>query len=453
MQSLKKILELVTPFGQRNDKFSYTLLLIIPVVDDIKVEQGKNKSDEDMIIKRVQPVKKCSLEVHHSKPAPRSMYMYDKIEDKAANVEIDRLTESLVVEAQEKNYLAEERLEFDKCSNKIENLSEELHMLKDQNGSLQVHLQRYKDKAALLREKLFMVVKKGKGLVEERDSLKQQMAEKNAQIEELKTDLIHQEERTDYISGVIEATNEIAIPIDVTYPVEKAKWCAMYLKECQLEKVEVEHELEMSKINLRMIAATNEVAIPADVTKPIEKVKWCATYIHECQVAKAKRELEAVKTDMEEELRKAIEEFSTHAINLNEAHKKEELHKAKEEVSTNVVNPNEAYKAIKSLEDALAVSEQCVTQLIEENRKVIKTNTEEELHKAMDEVSTHAINLKEAYKTIESLEDAMSQLQTHVSQFSNVDLRGLLRLGKSNLKVMNIEFSLVPLELSPSSPS
>ncbi|GKF64657.1 hypothetical protein Tco_0188105, partial [Tanacetum coccineum] len=91
---------------------------------------------------------------------------------------------------------------------------------------------------------------------------------------------------------VIEATNEIAIPIDVTYPVEKAKWCAMYLNECQLEKVEVKHELEMSKINLRMIATTDKVAIPADVTKPIEKVKWCATYIHECQVAKAKVEQE-----------------------------------------------------------------------------------------------------------------------------------------------------------------
>ncbi|GKD58700.1 hypothetical protein Tco_1296209, partial [Tanacetum coccineum] len=281
------------------------------------------------------------------------------ITKEAANAEIDRLTESLVVEAQEKNYLAEEILEFDKCSKKIENISEEFHMLKDQNGSLQVDLPRYEDKAALLREKLFMVVKKGKGLVQERDSLKQQMAEKNAQIEELKTDLIHQEERTNY--RVIEATNEIAIPIDVTYPVEKAKWCDTYLNECQLEKVKVEHEGEgcagdvkdeagkLASQLQRMIAATDEVAIPTDVTEPIEKVK----------------------------------------------------------------------RAIKSLEDALSVSEQCVTQLIEEKRKVIKTNTEEELRKAIDDVYTHAINLKKAYKTIKSLEDTMSQLQTHVSQFSN----------------------------------
>ncbi|GJT18985.1 DNA polymerase alpha subunit B [Tanacetum coccineum] len=83
MHSLWKPLELVTPFGQRKDKFViHSTLNNLPVVDDIEVEQGEEKSDEDMIIKRVQPVKRCSLEVHGSKPAPGCMYMYDRIEDK-----------------------------------------------------------------------------------------------------------------------------------------------------------------------------------------------------------------------------------------------------------------------------------------------------------------------------------------------------------------------------------
>ncbi|GJX63201.1 hypothetical protein Tco_0296101 [Tanacetum coccineum] len=175
----------------------------------------------------------------------------------------DSLKESLL--QRDVNYLAEDRLELDKCSNKIENLSEE-HILKDQNGSLQVDLQRYEDKAALLREKLFMVVKKGKD------------------------------------------------------PVEKAKWCATYLNECQLEIVKVERVGDLkdkadeagklaSQLQ-RMIVATDEVAIPADVTEPLEKVMWCATYIHECQVVKAKKNCE-----------KKWEEVSTHAINLNEARK------------------------------------------------------------------------------------------------------------------------------------
>nr|GEV36735.1 hypothetical protein [Tanacetum cinerariifolium] len=536
--------------------------------------------------------------------ANESIRLHDEIDrtKEAAHAEIDRLTVSLVVEAQEKNYLSEDRLELNKCSNKIANLSEELRVLKDQNGSLQVDLQRSEDKAALLREKLSMAVKKGKGLVQERDSLKQQMAENNAQIEELKTELIHQEERdvgriaklesdlqrlieekdqveefltesNTILQRVIEATDEIAIPIDVTDPVgkvkwcvtylnecqvakmkaeqelgdekdkagklasqlqqvikatdeiaipvdvtelvEKVKWCATYLNECQAAKVKAEQELgdvkdEAGKLASQLqqvIAAIDEVVVPADVTEPVERVKWCATYIHECQFAKAKveqelgdvkdeagklaskltdvmtamksledaslvseqhvaqltkekRELEAVNTNNEEELQKAMEEVSTHAINLNESHKtiksledalsvseqhvsqlneekrdfeisktktEEELQKAKEEVSTNAIKLSEAYKTIKSLEDALSISEQRVTQLTEEKMEleVMKTNTKEELRKAMDEVSTHAINLKEAYKTIKSLEDAKSRLQTHVSQFSNVNEKAL----------------------------
>ncbi|GKA02459.1 hypothetical protein Tco_0675124 [Tanacetum coccineum] len=110
-----------------------------------------------------------------------------------------------------------------------------------------------------------------------------------------------------------------------------------------------------------------------------------ATLVSKQQVAqltKEKRELQALNTNTAEELRKAMKEVSTHAINLNEAH-----------------------KTTKSLEDALSVSEQHVSQLNEEKRdfKIIKTKTEEELQKAKEEVSTNAINLSEAYKTIKSL--------------------------------------------------
>ena len=76
--------------------------------------------------------------------ANESIRLHDEIDrtKEAARAEIDRLTVSLVVEAQ-KNYLAEDRLELDKCSNKIANLSEELRVVKDQNGSLRVELQQF----------------------------------------------------------------------------------------------------------------------------------------------------------------------------------------------------------------------------------------------------------------------------------------------------------------------
>ncbi|GJX52608.1 hypothetical protein Tco_0280977 [Tanacetum coccineum] len=128
----------------------------------------------------------------------------------------------------------------------------------------------------------------------------------------------------------------------------------------------------------QVITATDEVAIPADVTKPVEKDEAAkpasklthvmttmksledATLVSEqvAQLTKEKRELQALNTNTVEELRKAMEEVSTHAINLNEAH-----------------------KTSNSLEDALSVLEQHVTQLNEENRdfEIIKTKTEEEL--------------------------------------------------------------------------
>nr|XP_043607408.1 DNA polymerase alpha subunit B [Erigeron canadensis] len=82
MHSLGKPLDLLTPFGQRKDKFVvHSTLTSLPTVQDIKKEQGEDNSDDD-VIKRVQPSERCSLEVHSSQPASGCKYMYDRIEDK-----------------------------------------------------------------------------------------------------------------------------------------------------------------------------------------------------------------------------------------------------------------------------------------------------------------------------------------------------------------------------------
>ncbi|KAL8254299.1 hypothetical protein R6Q59_032520 [Mikania micrantha] len=87
MHSLGKPLGLVTPFGQRKDKFVvHSTLNNLPTVHDIIMEQGEENSDED-VIKRVQPIKRCSLEIHGSQPAPGCRYMYDRIEDKFDHLE------------------------------------------------------------------------------------------------------------------------------------------------------------------------------------------------------------------------------------------------------------------------------------------------------------------------------------------------------------------------------
>ncbi|KAK1381318.1 hypothetical protein POM88_028062 [Heracleum sosnowskyi] len=65
------------------------------------------------------------------------------------------------------------RSEVNQLANKVEVISQELRNLKEENESLQKTLSRSEEKAALLREKLSMAVKKGKGLVQERENVKQ----------------------------------------------------------------------------------------------------------------------------------------------------------------------------------------------------------------------------------------------------------------------------------------
>lgn len=78
----EKPLESVTPFGTRKNKYVVQLTLNEhPNTQTINVEED-NANSEDEIIKRVQPSKKCSLEINKSQPQPGCRFMYDRIEDK-----------------------------------------------------------------------------------------------------------------------------------------------------------------------------------------------------------------------------------------------------------------------------------------------------------------------------------------------------------------------------------
>lgn len=80
--SSSKQSQLVTPFGQRKDKF-----MVKFSIDNLpSLENGDNTEDhenpEDEIIKRVQMQTKCSLVVHGSAPEPGCRFMYDRVEDR-----------------------------------------------------------------------------------------------------------------------------------------------------------------------------------------------------------------------------------------------------------------------------------------------------------------------------------------------------------------------------------
>lgn len=80
----RKPLDSVTPFGQRKSKFVVQFTLNEPsVTDNRKIENDdQDNGDDDDVIKRVQPVKRCSLQINGSQPEPGCRFMYDRIEDK-----------------------------------------------------------------------------------------------------------------------------------------------------------------------------------------------------------------------------------------------------------------------------------------------------------------------------------------------------------------------------------
>ncbi|KAB1208161.1 hypothetical protein CJ030_MR6G019794 [Morella rubra] len=99
------------------------------------------------------------------------------------------------------------RLEFDKLSCELKSISEELVFLKEKKGSLLKDLEGSEEKSALLRERLSMAVKKGKGLVQDRENLKNLLDENNSEIKKLKLELQQQE------SAVADCRDQIFPPL------------------------------------------------------------------------------------------------------------------------------------------------------------------------------------------------------------------------------------------------
>lgn len=78
----RKHLETITPFGQRKNKFVVQFTLNENANgESMKIENDEENPSDD-IIKRVQPIKRCSLQIISSKPEPGCRFMYDRTENK-----------------------------------------------------------------------------------------------------------------------------------------------------------------------------------------------------------------------------------------------------------------------------------------------------------------------------------------------------------------------------------
>ncbi|KAG6654866.1 myosin heavy chain, non-muscle [Carya illinoinensis] len=271
------------------------------------------------------------------------------------------------------------RLEVNKLSNEIKLLSEELVALKEEKGSLHKDIERSEEKSALLRERLSMAVKKGKGLVQDRENMKNLLDEKDLEIRKLKLELQQQE------SAVADCRDQInRFTSDVEcIPKLEADLVAMKDQRDQLEQF----LLESNKLLQRVVECIDGIVLPNESVfeGPVEKVIWLAGYINECLDAK------------------------THAD--------QEVSKAKEDAHTLASKLEEAKATVKSLEDALSIAENNVSRLSEEKREmeVGRTNVEQELQKAMEEAFSQTSKFAEASATMKSLEEALSLAENNIS--------------------------------------
>ncbi|KAF7839819.1 DNA polymerase alpha subunit B [Senna tora] len=90
--------KLVTPFSKRTNKFDVKFSINnMPDLENGKQDPG-HENDEDDIVRKIIPRKRCSLMVHESGPKSGCRFMYDKIEDRFNALEnrIKKHTRALV---------------------------------------------------------------------------------------------------------------------------------------------------------------------------------------------------------------------------------------------------------------------------------------------------------------------------------------------------------------------
>ncbi|XP_027099947.1 trans-Golgi network-localized SYP41-interacting protein 1-like [Coffea arabica] len=298
---------------------------------------------------------------------------------------LERLQSLLYVRTQEvmlyEHLLEEEMLnsaQMKQVSEKLRVVTQELHALKDEKVSLEKELIRAEEKAALIREKLSMAVKKGKGLVQERENLRRLLDEKNTEVERLTSEL---QDQISACSDCRDQINKLEADMDCI-PKLETDLVATKEQRNQLEQFLVESNNMLQKV----IESIDSIDHPSNLVfkEPVEKVQWLSGYLNECQ------------------------------------NSQEELEKLKEETITLISKLVEAETSMKSLKDALLDAQNSISQVLEEKREleVAKIQSEEELQKSLMEVASQKSKFAEVSATIRSFEDALTVAEDNISNLA-----------------------------------
>ncbi|GAA0149291.1 hypothetical protein LIER_08508 [Lithospermum erythrorhizon] len=335
------------------------------------------------------------------------------------------------------------RAELSSLENELVGLRNELNILNGEKDSLQADVERSEEKAGLLREKLSMAVKKGKGLFQERENLRKALDEKNTEIENLQSEL--QQQTTD-CNNIRDQINRLTVDL------ERIPQLETDILAIQEQKNQVEKYLEESNSMLqKVLESIDSVGLPNDTTfdEPVEKVNWLAGYFSENQRKKilADQELEIAHkevgklTDEMEEMKGTVESLKDalsaaerkisglieeqEGIAVSKTYVEQELEKAIGESSSLTDKYNEVCASQKSLEDALQTAERNITQLIDEKEAAISSRDAAvvELEKVKEENASKearelADNMEQVDSTVTSLKNALSEAESEISRLT-----------------------------------
>ncbi|KAL3511387.1 hypothetical protein ACH5RR_030788 [Cinchona calisaya] len=374
-----------------------------------------------------------------------------------SQVEIfERLQSLLYISAQEVTlceHLLEEGLlsrasEMNQISEKLSVVAQELCTVKDEKLSLENELVRSEEKAALIREKLSMAVKKGKGLVQDRENLRRVLDEKNIEIKRLTSDL---QDQVSACNDCRDQINKLVADMD-RIPKLETDLVAAKEQRNQLEQFLLESNNMLQKV----IESIDSIDIPSDLVfkEPVEKVKWLERYLSEYRSAQQELEklkeesssltsklveaetsmksLEDALLDAQDSISRVLEE--KRELEVAKGQTEEELQTSVEEVASQKRKFAEVSATIKSFEDALIVAEDNVSNLAKEKEDalVCRAAVETELQKLKEENSIYVSKLAEAENTIQSLEDAFSEAQKNLSMLTQENNK--LQIARSNLE-------------------
>lgn len=258
--------------------------------------------------------------------------------------------------------VASHKNEQDKLLEECRKYSEEMEAMKKERDAFKIQLEQSDQKLSVTREKLSMAVKKGKGVVQQRDSLKQLVDEKAAELEQLRMELqVHQ-----YASN--ESEQKIR---DLSSALDHFKMIESELISSRKHATEVEQSLfEGNEMIQRVMTALDAIGSihQFQFGDPVEVIEW---------LGKSFQNLQGKIVSAEEDVRKSKRAAELLVAELDEVHERmdtleDKLAKAESEIVTLKKEKNAAEAA---KEDAILRLEHTVAAHAEEQNQASIQNS------------------------------------------------------------------------------